>query len=212
MCSRIARGLIRSWTRPTRAVLSSTGRHASSPKPVIAEASRVLAWIWLRKRGGDMSRAARRELSDVAGRWFDTMTEAFRVVEDAPPAEPLWTALPRDPNDRAIWSAAVRAGADAVITEKMKDGPPADEQGVRRWADIVYVHPHELIDLLDVLARAVSPDQRRGAVESDRQPSRHGQTVEEGPGPSEILSPAIVELLRALDRRANEAIPPEPPK
>lgn len=202
----------RAWIAPLMAEADAGRLELYWSPRIIAEASRVLAWIWLRKRGGDMSSTARRELSDVAHRWFDTMTGVFRVVEDAPPAEPIWTALPRDPHDRAVWSAAVRVDADALITENLKDEPPPDEHGVRRWADILYVHPREVVDLFDVVARAVGPDRRHGTIESDVRPSRREQSVAHESELSEALSPTTVELLRALERRAHESFVTQPPE
>ena len=65
------------------------------------------------------------------------MAEVFHVVEDRPPPEPMWTAVPADPYDAPVWSAAARADADCVVTENLTDGPPPDERGLRVHAGIV---------------------------------------------------------------------------
>ena len=178
----------RRWMEPL--VASARARHLElywSPR-IIAESSRVLAWLWLRKRAGDFSGRARRELSNVANRWFEKMSAAFSVAEDAPPAVQSWTTTPRDPNDAAIWSAAVRADVDFVITENLKDGPPPDPRGLRRWGDVLYVHPADVVGLLGVL----------------------GQIVEARRYPDVTDSLLLTELVRALARRVQRATPSAP--
>jgi predicted nucleic acid-binding protein len=91
---------------------------------IIAEASRVLLWIWLQKRNGVMTEALKRESFDIARRWFEVMSSVFKVVEDRPPYAPQWTDSPRDENDRPLWTAAVNAGAQVVVTENLRDGHP----------------------------------------------------------------------------------------
>lgn len=116
---------------------------------IIAEASRLFTWLWLGRHGPDLSNAAKRAHSAAARRWFETMTTVFRVVDDRPPQEPLWTETPRDPHDRPIWTAAVRARAHVVITDNLRDGPPPDHQGLRRWDGILYATPDHVVKALD---------------------------------------------------------------
>jgi hypothetical protein len=116
---------------------------------IIAEAARLLTWIWLKKRGADPSSdAAWSECSELAHRWFDVMTAVFRVVDDRPPSEEAWPGGPRDERDVPIWTAAVRVRADFVVTENLRDGPPPDDRGVREHDGIVYISPGDLVRML----------------------------------------------------------------
>lgn len=116
---------------------------------VIAEASRLLTWRWLLGKSGETPDVAWRLCSQAAHEWFDIMSAVFRVMEDAPPHEPLWTETPRDPHDRPIWTSAVRARAHVVVTDNLRDGPPPDERGLRRWGGILYAAPDHVVAALD---------------------------------------------------------------
>lgn len=142
----------------TRLVAAASNRHLElfwSPY-VIAEASRVYTWLWLGRHGPDTSNAARRAHSEAACRWFGIMTVVFRVVEDAPPQVSFWTDSPRDPHDRPIWTAAVRARAHVVVTDNLRDGPPSDDRGLRQWNRILYVAPDHVVAALDWWADEVA--------------------------------------------------------
>jgi hypothetical protein len=119
---------------------------------IIAETSRLHARLWMKRRGVPQTNAERRAFSDQARHWFDHVSRAFQVVEDAPPPAPLWTTEPPDPNDVPIWTAAVRAQAHFVVTSNLKDGPPPDNGGIRVHAGITYVHPDPFLGLLDLWA------------------------------------------------------------
>jgi hypothetical protein len=62
---------------------------------IIAEAQRLLTWLWLERHGGDLSDAAWRRCSEDAKRMFAHLTAAFHVVEDRPPAAGVtnWSGL-----------------------------------------------------------------------------------------------------------------------
>lgn len=115
---------------------------------IIAEASRLLLWLHAWKSGGRLSPSLRRETSDIAKRWFRVMSAVFHVVEDRPPHEPLWTESLSDEDDRPIWTAAVRAGVDVVVTLNLRDGPPQDADGLRVWNGLVFMDPETFIRLL----------------------------------------------------------------
>ena len=153
---------------------------------IIAEASRVYTWLWLRRHGPDLSNAARRAHSEAARRWFAIMTDVFRVIEDAPPQASLWTETPRDPYDRPIWTAAVRARAHVVVTDNLRDGPPVNDQGLRRWEGILYAAPDDLIEALDWWAEEVA----------------------RGRGADDPQIPGVPPLLRRIERQVRSMPPP----
>jgi hypothetical protein len=173
---------------------------------IIEEASRLQAWLWLKRRAGDVSEASRRGLSDLAKRWFRIMTTVFEVVDDKPPPAPLWTETPRDDDDLPIWTAAVRAKADVIVTENLDDGPPPDEDGLRHYQGIWYVHPDDFVALLDWWGHLYETGQSRTYHEREE-----SSTVDAAPpqgADEEDLTPASISaFIEALIRRAREQLP-----
>lgn len=115
---------------------------------IIAEAVRYLTWRCLHGTHPSPD-AAWRACSRLARRWFDIMTAVFHVVDDRPPSEEPWPGGPRDERDVPIWNAAMRAGADFVVTENLRDGPPPNEQGIQEHRGIRYIHPDDFIAALN---------------------------------------------------------------
>jgi len=115
---------------------------------IISEVNRLLTWLWLENHGGRLTDASWRQCSLTAKAWFGHMTRVFHVVEDCPPHESPWTLVPRDEDDAPIWTTAVRARAHVVITENLKDGPPANDEGLHLYQGILYVHPNDFCHLL----------------------------------------------------------------
>jgi len=122
---------------------------------IIAETHRLLTWRWLQRHGGDLAPQSWRACSEDAKRFLQWVRVAFRIVDDRPPDEPFWTDRPRDEWDIPLWNAAIRSGADFIVTENLRDGPPPDAEGLRRHRGIVFVHPSEFLTLLE--ERVVHP-------------------------------------------------------
>ncbi|MBI4492306.1 MAG: PIN domain-containing protein [Chloroflexi bacterium] len=135
---------------------------------IIAEANRLLTWLWLDRHDSALTDAAWNRCSAAAHRMFARLTTVFHVSEDRPPPEALWSPRPLDEWDVPIWTAAVRAKADFIVTENLKDGPPPDGQGLRRHGDITYVHPDQFLALVDWWA---------DAAESAQLPALPGETT-----------------------------------
>ncbi len=131
---------------------------------IISEVSRLLTWRWIKQHGDDLSTGARRQCSVDLKRWYSHVAVHFHVVEDRPPLEPMWTDTPPDPWDQPIWTAAVRARAlfggalVLVITSNLRDGPPIDQDGLRRFQEIAFVSPDEAIQLIEVAAQVESSE------------------------------------------------------
>jgi hypothetical protein len=139
-----------------------------------------------------MTDTLKRESFDIARRRFEHMTTVFQVVEDAPPYASQWIYAPSDEHDRPIWTAAVRAKADVVLTENLKDGPPPDNHGVRGWGRITYLHPDEFMGLLDKIGHFYETGQQADEETGD-------------PG----LSPTVQAFLQQVDTRARTELPPD---
>lgn len=123
---------------------------------IIEETSRLLAWLELRRAGSDFSDANWDRLSQRAKAWFSLMSSLFEVVDDRPPYADQWSDPPRDPGDVPIWTAAIRGNAHVIVTENLKDGPPADEGGIRRYRGVWFMDPEMFGMLVGFLADLVT--------------------------------------------------------
>jgi hypothetical protein len=139
---------------------------------IIAESNRLLTWLWLERRGGDLSDASWRRCSADAKRMFAHLTAVFRVVDDRPPAAELWTPAPADAWDVPIWTAALRAEADVILSANLADGPPPDERGVQAFAGVDFLEPERFLEILDSFT-----DQ----IEAERLPMLEGAAPERNP-------------------------------
>jgi hypothetical protein len=178
---------------------AKSGRLAIIWSPlIISEVGRLLTWHWIKQNGDDLSPGARRQCSIDLKRWYAQVAVHFHVVEDRPPLAPMWTDTPRDPWDQPIWTAAVRTKAlfpgslVLVITSNLRDGPPIDQDGLRRFQDITFISPDEALLLIDAVA------QFRLADELPNVGEQTGQIPE-------TLRPLLAQLL------ANAGSPNEPP-
>jgi hypothetical protein len=133
---------------------------------IVYEVSRYLTWRWLQQNGGDQSRGARRACSLQLKNWFTEMTALFRVAEDCPPHEETWDS-PRDAWDVPIWSAAKRSGAHVIVTENLRDGPPADEQSRRVFQGVLWCHPEVFARVLHAWAVGAATHETPGRDDPD---------------------------------------------
>lgn len=124
----------------------------------IAEANRVLTWLWVKRHGGDLSEKSWLSCSESAKKMFLHLTRVFRVVDDRPPLEDTWTEHPSDEWDVPIWTAAVRAESHFIITENLSDGPPEDVNGCREYAGIIFVHPATFLEFLNYLTDLIESE------------------------------------------------------
>jgi hypothetical protein len=141
---------------------------------IIVETTRAITRRWVVANGGDPSITAQRALSAESKRWFERMTAVFRVAEDCPPHEEAWPA-PRDAWDMPIWNAAKRSGADVIVTDNLRDGPPEDADGRRTFQGVLWCHPDVFASMLDRRPDVTSV--AAGADQDDAEPATRMQTV-----------------------------------
>jgi len=167
--------------------------------------NRLLTWDWLKRNQSGQTDAAWKKCSDDSKAWFSLMTRYFRVVDDHPPYEHVWTDEPSDAWDIPIWTAAARAqqrfrGAPVVIvTVNLKDGPPEDEHGLRRFQNVGFIHPQSFARLIDTWADFISTGElrrRAGRTRSPQPANAPSSGAEEA-----ALAPDIQELLRIVSAR-----------
>lgn len=159
---------------------------------IVAEASRLLTWLWLRRHSAPLTDASWRDYSVIAHRWFGHMTAVFEVVEDRPPHEALWAEAPRDLEDVAVWNAAIRSGAEFVVTANLRHGPPENEIGLRMYRGITYLHPEAFLEVVliwtDIAATQQVPAQEPGGAESGS-----GEPLADVPAPFRKLLADLLE-------------------
>ncbi len=118
---------------------------------ILAESHRLLTWLWLRRHEGDLSAAAWRSCSTAARFMFTETSRVFRVVDDRPPTETLWTENPADEWDVHLWTSAVRAPAQFIVTSNLEDGPPRGSDGIQEYRGIYWIHPDSFLTLVGEL-------------------------------------------------------------
>lgn len=117
---------------------------------IVAELWRGLAWQWAEQRG--LSDAERRTMSDSANRLMRILAPRLTLLTYTgdPTASP-WPHQP-DPNDEPIWTTAVAAHADYVVSANTRDFPPnvADPGRPARFAyfGIEYIEPRDFLEIV----------------------------------------------------------------
>jgi len=139
----------RRWLAPTIAAARDGLVQPLWSPLIIAEANRYLTWRWLQRHRGVLDAHHWNACSADAKKWFSITSAAFRVVEDCPPHERLWTPEPPDAWDIPLWTAAVRGDADVVVTENLQDGPPPDVHGLRSHAGVLLLDPDAFFQVLE---------------------------------------------------------------
>jgi hypothetical protein len=134
---------------------------------IVSEVTRFHTWRWLQENRGDLSRGARRDCSSMLKQWFAEMTTVFRVADDCPPHEETWASV-RDAWDVPIWNAAKRSGADVIVTDNLRDGPPEDAAGRRVFQDVLWCHPDRFARMLERWTDAIAATADADRGEPDR--------------------------------------------
>jgi hypothetical protein len=132
---------------------------------LIAEVNRLRTWLWIQSHPSTSSTRQWAELSQAAKQFMLRVHPVFETVDDRAPNELLWTDKPRDRWDIPLWNAAIRSGADYVVTENLRDGPPPGADGVRRHQGIVFIHPTDFLALLqNHVDQLIPPESDEGSA------------------------------------------------
>ena len=141
----------RRWMTPLLAAAQRGYVHLLWSPSIIAETGRLLTWQWLQRNPSPFTRSLWDRMSRDAHSWFDLMTQVFSVVEDSPLHPAMWTLNPPDAHDAPLWTAAVRADAQVVVTDNLRDGPPPDpaHEGLRLYQGRLYLSAEVFLMILN---------------------------------------------------------------
>jgi hypothetical protein len=162
--------LVPAWSRLLLSTLAATRPVLYSPiwcEWIIAETWRVLTVQRLR-RLPSLSAADERQLSASANAMLTALLQVMTFVTVVPPFDPAW-AEATDAGDLPIWSAAVRAGAQFVISHNLRDFPPRNTDGLCAHAGIEFITPaHFVAEYLGEDLATVAPIPPAGRITHQR--------------------------------------------
>lgn len=123
---------------------------------IIAETWRVLT-VQHVKRQPLASPADERRLSAMANAMLMALLPVMEFVSVVPPFDAAWPAA-RAANDAPIWSAAVRSGAQFVISHNLRDFPPRNADGVCAYDGIEFITAENfVVEVLGLELDTVAP-------------------------------------------------------
>ncbi len=110
---------------------------------IVAEVWRILTQRWIVKQRHDP-----RRLGSAAKNMMRTVAPVFVLTRSLPSVEPAaWPSL-GDPDDEPIWTTAINANADFVVSMNTDDFPPPDSDGRNRWEGVEYLEPPAFLELI----------------------------------------------------------------
>lgn len=168
--------LVPAWSRLLLSTLAVAQPALYSPiwcEWIIAETWRVLAVQRLR-RLPSITVADERQLSASANAMLTALLQVMSFVTVVPPFDPAWPEA-TDAEDLPIWSAALRSGAQFVISHNLRDFPPRNAHGLCAYEGIEFITAADFVSAilgldLDAVAPVPIPPtgrlvhQRRGAA------------------------------------------------
>ena len=151
--------LVPVWSRLLLSTLAATQSGIYTPvwcEWIIAETWRVLAVQRLR-RLSVVTPANERQLSASANAMLTALLQVMTFVSVVPPFDPAWPEA-SDAADLPIWSAAVRSGAQFIVSHNLHDFPPRDADGLCAYDGIEFVTAASfVIDVLGLDLDIVAP-------------------------------------------------------
>ena len=123
---------------------------------IIAEAWRVLTVQRLRQQA-TFSPADERRLAASANAMLTTLLQVMEFISVVPPFDEAWPTA-HDVNDLPIWTAAVRSGADFIVSHNTRDFPPRDAAGLCAYRGIELITTENFVrDMLGLDLDAIAP-------------------------------------------------------
>jgi hypothetical protein len=151
--------LVPVWSRLLLSTLAATRPALYTPiwcEWIIAETCRVLTTQRLRRLAA-ITAADERQLSVSANAMLTALLQVMHFVTVVPPFDAAWSGA-SDAADLPVWSAAVRAGAQFVISHNMRDFPPRNTDGLCVYAGIEFITTANfVVDILGLDLDAVAP-------------------------------------------------------
>ncbi|HZS91636.1 MAG TPA: PIN domain-containing protein [Chloroflexota bacterium] len=151
--------LVPAWSRLLLSTLAASRPILYTPvwcEWIIAETWRVLTAQRLR-RLAVVTAADERQLSAASNAMLTALLQVMRFVTVVPPFDPAWAGA-TDAADLPIWSAAVRAGAEYVISHNLRDFPPRNADGLCAYAGVEFITTANFVaDVLGLDLDTVAP-------------------------------------------------------
>jgi hypothetical protein len=150
--------LVPVWSRLLLTDLAATRPSVYVPiwcEWIIAETWRVLAVKYVR-RHPNFGSADEAGLSVSANAMLTALLQVMEMITVVPPFIAAW-ADARDVNDVPIWNAALRSGAQFVISHNVRDFPPRNADGLCMHEGIEFITVENFVgDVLDLDLAAVA--------------------------------------------------------
>jgi hypothetical protein len=86
-------------------------------------------------------------MSEYANTMMRWLTATFTIVDPKPPHPRPWSQL-TDLNDLPIWATAKEANASAVVSDNLRDYPPAAADGRHVHDGVEYISANRFIGMI----------------------------------------------------------------
>lgn len=132
--------LVPAWSRLLLSILAATRPVLYTPiwcEWIIAETWRVLTVQRLRRLPA-MTADDERQLSASANTMLTALLHVMSFVTVVPPFDLAWAGA-TDAEDLPIWSAAVRSGAQFVVSHNLRDFPSRNADGLCAYDGIEFI-------------------------------------------------------------------------
>ena len=155
--------LVPAWLRVDLQSLAQDGAFTAIWSPwIIGELHRTLTWHWLARRAShvitsagdpvtacDVSVANWLRCGMMAKQMMEILlaTPNWELVDPRPPYPTAWETL-ADVWDYPIWAAAIAGHAAYVVSNNMRDYPPAGADGRHVYDDVEYISGANFVALL----------------------------------------------------------------
>jgi hypothetical protein len=151
--------LVPAWSRLLLSTLAAAQPVLYTPvwyEWIIAETWRVLTVQRLRRLPA-ITPADERQLSASANAMLTALLQVMTFISVIPPFDPAWPAA-SDAEDLPIWSAAVRSGAQFIVSHNLHDFPPRNADGLCAYNGVEFITTANVVnDVLGLDLDVVAP-------------------------------------------------------